>query len=79
MLFYAPEVARHLDFVSVHVYPKSGEVDKALTALAVYDFGKPMVVGEIFPLSCTLEELEQFIDGASDRVDGCAGGTSCRP
>jgi xylan 1,4-beta-xylosidase len=69
-LFYAPEVARHLDFVSVHFYPKSGEVDKALTALAVYDIGKPMVVGEIFPLSCTLEELDQFIDGASDRVDG---------
>jgi hypothetical protein len=45
-------------------------VDKALTALAVYDIGKPLVVGEIFPLSCTLEELDQFIDGASDRVDG---------
>lgn len=69
-LFYAPDVARHLDFVSVHFYPKSGEVDKALTALAVYDVGKPLVVGEIFPLHCTLEELDQFIDGASDRVEG---------
>ncbi len=69
-LFYAPEVARHLDFVSVHFYPQSGEVEKALTALAVYDIGKPLVVGEIFPLHCTLDELDQFIDGATDRVDG---------
>ena len=69
-LFYAPEVARHLDFVSVHFYPRSGEVNKALTALAVYDIGKPLVVGEVFPLHCTLDELDQFIDGASDRVDG---------
>lgn len=69
-LFYSPEVARHLDFVSVHFYPKKGEVEKTLTALAVYDIGKPLVIEEIFPLSCSLEELDEFIDGARPRVDG---------
>lgn len=69
-VFYAPQVAKHLDFVSVHFYPKSGEVDKALTALAVYDIGKPIVVEETFPLNCTIEELNEFIDGAKPRVDG---------
>lgn len=69
-LFYAPDVARHLDFVSVHFYPKSGEKEKTLTALAVYDIGKPLVVEEIFPLKCSMEELDQFIDGAKPRVDG---------
>jgi hypothetical protein len=69
-LFYSPQVARHLDFVSVHFYPNRGEVDKALTALAVYDIGKPLVVEETFPLSCTLEELDQFIDRSGDLADG---------
>ena len=69
-LFYAPDVARHLDFVSVHFYPETGKVDKALTALAVYDIGKPLVVEETFPLSCTLEEMDEFIEGAKPQVEG---------
>ena len=69
-LFYSPEVARHLDFVSVHFYPKKGEVEKTLAALAVYDIGKPLVVEETFPLSCSLEELDEFVEGAKIRVDG---------
>jgi len=35
-----------------------------------YDIGKPLVVEETFPLSCSLEELDEFIEGAKDRVDG---------
>ncbi len=69
-LFYAPNVAQHLDFVSVHFYPDKGKVDKALTALAVYDIGKPLVVEETFPLNCTLEEMDEFIEGAKPRVEG---------
>ncbi len=69
-LFYSPEVVSHLDFVSVHFYPKKGEVEKTLVALAVYDIGKPLVVEETFPLSCSLKELDEFIQGARFRVDG---------
>ena len=63
-LFYSKEVGGQLDFVSVHFYPKSGEVDKALTALAVYQVGKPAVIEEMFPLTCSVEELDQFIEGS---------------
>lgn len=69
-VFYSPQALRHLDFVSVHFYPQTGKVDKALAALAVYDLGKPLVVEEVFPLSCSLKELDEFIAGSSDRVDG---------
>lgn len=72
-LFYAPGPAEHLDFVSVHFYPRAGKVEKDLEALAAYDIGKPIVVEEIFPLSCSVEELDQFIDGADERVDGWIG------
>jgi hypothetical protein len=69
-IFYAPESARHLDFVSVHFYPKKGEGDKALKALAVYDIGKPLVIEEMFPLSCGMEEMNEFIQKSSDIAEG---------
>jgi len=69
-IFYSPEVAQHLDFVSVHFYPKSGEIDRAVNAIAAYDIGKPLVVEEIFPLSCSIEELDEFLEQSSERVDG---------
>ena len=69
-LFYAKDVSKNLDFASVHFYPKKGEVDQALTALAAYDIGKPLVIEEMFPLSCSQEELDAFIDGSRKIVDG---------
>jgi Cellulase (glycosyl hydrolase family 5) len=69
-IFYSPEVAKHLDFASIHVYPKSGELEKELKALAVYDVGMPLVIEEIFPMTCSTKELDAFIDAASPRVDG---------
>jgi hypothetical protein len=69
-LFYSKEVSENLDFASVHFYPKKGEVQKALTALAVYNVGKPLVVEEMFPLNCSVEELEAFIDGSASIADG---------
>lgn len=61
-IFYAPSVGGPLDFVSVHFYPKAGEVKKALDALEVYKVGKPIVVEEFFPLACSLEEAAEFIE-----------------
>lgn len=69
-LFYAPRVGIRLDFVSVHFYPKQGEVDKALAALAAYNLGKPLLVEEMFPLSCSLEEMDTFVDRSRDIADG---------
>ena len=68
-LFHDPEVGQRLDFVSVHFYPEE-DIDKALAALKVYDVGKPVVVEEFFPLKCSGEQMEQFIDGAGDIADG---------
>ena len=72
-LFYAPEVGAKLDFVSVHFYPKTGEVDKALKALAVYDVGKPLVIEEMFHLKCGLPELDQFVTQSAKTTDGWIG------
>jgi len=72
-LFYSKEVGENLDFVSVHFYPKKGEVQKALTALKVYDVGKPLVIEETFPLWSGQEEFEVFVDESLDIVDGYIG------
>ena len=72
-LFYSQEVGRNLDFVSVHFYPKKGEVDKALTALAVYEIGKPLVIEETSPLWCGQEDFRRFVDGSREIADGYVG------
>jgi cellulase (glycosyl hydrolase family 5) len=69
-LFYSREVAENLDFVSVHFYPKTGESDKALTALKAYDMGKPIVIEEMFPLKCNSRELRKFILASRKTANG---------
>ena len=69
-LFYSPEVSEKLDFVSVHFYPKANEIEKALTALRVYDIGKPLVIEEMFPMSCSSDELAEFVNRSAEFADG---------
>jgi hypothetical protein len=69
-IFYSPEVSPALDFVSIHVYPKTGELDRALHAVAVHDIGKPLLIEETFPLSCSLEEMDDFLKRSKARAEG---------
>ncbi|WP_417377373.1 cellulase family glycosylhydrolase, partial [Gimesia maris] len=68
--FYSPEVGERLDFVSVHFYPAKGKVEEAITALRAYDIGKPLVVEEMFPMKCSVAELEEFVSQSSEFTDG---------
>jgi len=68
--FYSSEVSRNLDFVSLHFYPKGGEVKKALNALKTYDIAKPIVIEEMFPMNCSIKELDQFIEGSKPLATG---------
>jgi len=69
-LFYSPEVGANLDFVSVHFYPQKGKVEKALAALKVYELGKPLVIEEMFPLKCGFDDMDKFLVGSEEHVDG---------
>ncbi|QDV56291.1 cellulase family glycosylhydrolase [Rosistilla oblonga] len=69
-LFYSSEVGERLDFVSVHFYPEKGQVEEAITALRAYDIGKPLVVEEMFPMKCSVAELEEFVSQSSEFTDG---------
>jgi hypothetical protein len=69
-VFYSPEVSPLLDFVSVHVYPKSGELEKAMHAIQVHQIGKPVVIEETFPLACSLVEMREFLNRTRPNVAG---------
>jgi hypothetical protein len=53
--------AEQLDFVSPHLYPKSKKVDEEIELLRKFDFGKPIVIGETFPLSCGADDEREFL------------------
>jgi hypothetical protein len=53
--------AEQLDFVSPHIYPQRGKVDEAIELLKRFDWGKPVVIGETFPLSCGVDDERDFL------------------
>ena len=69
-VFYSPEAAKHLDFVSVHFYPEHDQQEKALNAVKVYDIGKPIVIEEMFPLKCSPAELLDFVHKSRPTATG---------
>jgi Cellulase (glycosyl hydrolase family 5) len=71
--FVPEKVADDLDFVSVHLYPKKGQVDEALKTLAGFAVGKPVLIEETFPLACSPKELEELIDGSKKHAAGWIG------
>jgi len=54
-------VSSRLDFVSPHLYPKTGKVEDELKLLKQFDWGKPIVIEETFPLSCGVDDERQFL------------------
>jgi alpha-beta hydrolase superfamily lysophospholipase len=71
--FVPTKVAADLDFVAVHLYPKTGKLAEALETLAGFEVGKPIVVEEMFPLSCSAAELGEFIEESQKHAAGWIG------
>ena len=72
--FVPSEIADDLDFVSVHIYPKTGKVDESIeTVKAFAAAGKPVVIEEIFPLKCPIDDLEEFLNKSRPHVVGWIG------
>jgi hypothetical protein len=71
--FVPSAVAELLDFVAVHLYPEEGQLEAALDTLRGFNVGKPVLVEEIFPLKCSVETLERFIDASRGTAAGWVG------
>jgi len=71
--FVPRKVAGDLDFICVHIYPKSGHLKEDLKLLRGFGVGKPVVIEETFLLGCTGKELGQFIEGSRKYAAGWLG------
>jgi len=67
------EVAELLGFLSVHIYPASGKMPEARRTVEGFAVGKPLVLEEIFPLTCTAPELGRFLEDVRPHVAGWIG------
>ena len=65
--------AEQLDFVSPHLYPKSGKVDDEIKLLQKFDWGKPIVIGETFPLTCGVDDERDFLLKSREFAQGWIG------
>lgn len=72
-IFYSPQVAKHLDFVSIHLYPQKGKIDIALESLNGFQIGKPLLIEETSPLWSGEQEFQMFYDRTAANVDGYLG------
>jgi hypothetical protein len=71
--FLPEKVAAKLDFMSVHIYPDSKKLNEANEALRRVSVGKPVVIEEIFALSCSTAELENFMRSSREFASGWIG------
>jgi dienelactone hydrolase len=71
--FVPRKIAGDLDFICVHLYPKTGKLKADLKLLQGFGVGKPVVVEETYPLSCTAPELRQFLEGSRKSAAGWIG------
>ena len=68
---FVPETTcQRLDFLSVHLYPESNQIDVAMETLKGFQIGKPIVIQEFFPLRCSIEEADQFVRRSQEFADG---------
>ncbi|MBA4147008.1 MAG: cellulase family glycosylhydrolase [Verrucomicrobia bacterium] len=71
--FQPREIVSEVDFISVHYYPRAGELEKDLNTVKKFSVGKPVVIEEIFPMHCSSKELRTFIERSRQHVNGWIG------
>jgi hypothetical protein len=74
MGFTPSRIAPELDYISVHLYPHGGQVEAAIDLLRRCKVaGKPLIIEEMFPLACGVEEFRSFVERSRGIADGWIG------
>jgi hypothetical protein len=66
-------IAKEVSYISVHVYPNREKPNEAMDVVKQFSVGKPVVVEEMFPISCSSEDLTQFVRQSRGQVSGWIG------
>jgi hypothetical protein len=68
--FSPGRIAAEVDFISPHFYPEAGRIDESLALLEKYDVGLPILIEEIFPIYCSLDEYRSFLENSREIAEG---------
>lgn len=71
--FVPKEIHEPLDFLCVHLYPKTNQISQAIETLQGFNIGKPVLIEETFPLECTLQEFDAFVEQSRRFAAGWLG------
>lgn len=62
-----------LDFISMHIYPQSKNIDASVSFVENNLSNVPLVITETFNLSCSISELTEFLDNVDGKYKGLFG------
>ncbi len=68
--FIPDRIADDLDFIAIHLYPESGQIDEAIKILEGFAVGKPLIIEEIYPLRGGLDTLNEFLQLSRETTIG---------
>ncbi|MCA9446200.1 MAG: cellulase family glycosylhydrolase [Candidatus Omnitrophica bacterium] len=71
--FYPDRIVDLLDFLCIHAYPKTEKPGEVLGQLKAFRVGAPVVIEETFPLHCSIEEFESFMESTRGVAAGWIG------
>jgi hypothetical protein len=72
--FVPAKIAPLLDFLCIHLYPKTGKIDEAVGTLEGFAAaGKPVLIEETFPLACGVDEFRTFLKRSKKSASGWVG------
>ena len=67
------QFASDVDFISTHIYPKTGELEVSVNKVLDNQSSVPLVIEETYNLNCTVAELTQFISDIDGNYNGLMG------
>jgi len=67
------QFASDVDFLSPHIYPRSGDIQESIDKVINNISDVPQVIEETSNLNCTIKELEEFVEGIEGSYNGLMG------
>jgi len=69
--FFPPVIdTDELDYISIHIYPRSGKIQEYADYILDSKKNKPLVLEELDPLFCSSVEMLLFLDKTNDALNG---------
>jgi hypothetical protein len=67
------ELAERVDYFSVHLYPREAKIADQVRLLETVSVGKPIVIEEMYPLHCSLDSFQRFLESSKAHASGWIG------